>query len=141
MIGYDEAVYRSYLAAVPMLHACSEDERQLIAARAEPRQYADGEAIVVEGDTGDEFFVLASGHASVVRSGAEVATLDPGAFFGELALFDPAPRNATVEARGPVTVVVLRREAFRELLGEVPSLRDTLLQGMARRIHELDGVA
>ena len=139
--GYDHAIFMSYLAAVPMLHACNDDERQEIAERAEPRQIADGAAIVTEGDTGDEFFVLASGHATVTRAGNEVTALDPGAFFGELALFDPAPRNATITARGPVTVVVLHRNDFQDLLGELPSLRDNLLQGMARRLHELDGTA
>ena len=139
--GSDNAIYLSYLAQVPMLHACNEDERQEIADRAEPRQVADGTDIVVEGDTGDEFFVLASGHAIVTRGGKQVAKLDPGAFFGELALFDPAPRNATITAQGPATVVVLHRDAFRDLLGELPSLRDNLLQGMARRLHELDGTA
>ena len=139
--GYDHAIFMSYLAAVPMLHACNDAERQEIAERAEPRQIADGAAIVTEGETGDEFFVLASGHAAVSRGGQEVAQLDPGAFFGELALFDAAPRNATITARGPATVVVLHRDEFRELLGDVPSLRDSLLQGMARRLHDLDGTA
>lgn len=139
--GYDHAIFMSYLAQVPMLHACNDDERQEIADRAEPRQVADGAAIVTEGEAGDEFFVLASGHATVTRGGKEVAKLDPGAFFGELALFDPAPRNATIIATSPATVVVLHREAFRELLADIPSLRDSLLQGMARRLHELDGTA
>jgi cAMP-dependent protein kinase regulator len=139
--GYDDAIYLSYLAQVPMLHACNEEQRQHIASRAEARQVADGDDIVVEGQTGDEFYVLASGHATVTRGGTTVATLDPGAFFGELALFDPAPRNATVTAKGPVTVVALHRDEFQELLGEVPALRDSLLRGMARRLHELDATA
>ena len=71
--GYDHAIFMSYLAAVPMLHACNDDERQEIAERAEPRQIADGAAIVTEGETGDEFFVLASGHATVTRGGKDVA--------------------------------------------------------------------
>ena len=139
--GYDHAIFMSYLAQVPMLHACNDAERQEIADRAEARQIADGASIVTQGESGDEFFVLASGHATVTRDGKEVAKLDPGAFFGELSLFDPAPRNATVTATGPATVVVLHRDAFRELLGDVPSLRDSLLQGMARRLHELDSTA
>jgi CRP/FNR family transcriptional regulator, cyclic AMP receptor protein len=64
-----------------------------------------------------------------------------GYYFGELALFDPAPRDATVTADVPVTVAVLERARFQAALDAVPALRDALLRGMARRLHELDARA
>jgi CRP/FNR family cyclic AMP-dependent transcriptional regulator len=74
----------------------------------------------------------------VLRGGREVAELGPGDYFGELSLFDPAPRNATVAAVGPLSLVLLSREAFLRAVDEMPQIRDTLLHGMAHRIHELD---
>ena len=61
-----------------------------------------------------------------------------GDYFGELALFDPAPRDATVTADGAVTTVALSRDTFRRALDEITPVRDAVLQGMARRLHELD---
>ena len=73
------------------------------------------------------------------RGGHEVAELEPGDYFGELSLFDPAPRNATRHRRPTsLSCVKMTRVAFTQALDEIPAVRDALLHGMAHRIHELD---
>jgi CRP-like cAMP-binding protein len=141
MSGYDEGVYRVYLGQVPMLAACSDAQIEEVRELAEFRALNPGTVIVREGEQGEEFFVLGSGEATVSRGGAEVARLGPGAFFGELSLFDDAPRNATVVADTGVTLLAVGRSAFRKLLADLPGLRDAVLTGMARRLHELDAKA
>ena len=98
----------------------------------------DGQAVVSEGDVGDGFFVITSGGATVRRSGKEMTTLGVGDYFGELSLFDPAPRNTTITAVGPLSCVKMTRDDFTVVLDKVPALRDALLHGMAHRIHLLD---
>jgi CRP-like cAMP-binding protein len=137
-MSYDEAIFQMYLAEVPMFQACSEDELNAVAYLASPQAREAGTEIVREGDTGDDFFVLMMGTATVSRQGHDVGKLEPGNFFGELALFDPAPRNATITADVPVTMAVLGRDRFQTALDAVPALRDALLKGMARRLHEVD---
>ena len=138
MAGYDESIYRMYLAEVPMFAHCTTAQLDLVARLGEADTYPAGQAIVREGDAGDGFFVMTGGRAQVHRADHEVAELGTGDYFGELALFDPAPRDATVTAIDTVNCVVLSADAFRRALDEVPSVRDALLHGMARRIHELD---
>jgi CRP-like cAMP-binding protein len=140
-MGYDDAIFQLYLGQVPMFQACSEDELATIAHLASPRALEGGTAVVREGDTGDEFFLLMMGTATVSRGDRDVASLEPGEYFGELALFDPAPRNATVTADVPVTLAVLQRDRFQTALDAVPALRDALLRGMARRLHDVDARA
>jgi len=140
-MSYDEAIFELYLGEVPMFQACSQEELGAVAYLAAPRALEAGSAIVREGETGDEFFVLMMGTATVSRQGRDVAKLEPGDYFGELALFDPAPRNATVTADVPVTVAVLQRDRFQAVLDAVPAMRDALLRGMARRLHDLDARA
>ena len=101
-MGYDEAIFQMYLGEVPMFQACSEEELDAVAYLASPRALEAGAKIVREGDSGDNFFVLMMGTATVSRRGHDVGNLEPGDFFGELALFDPAPRNATITADTPV---------------------------------------
>ena len=139
--GYDEAVYRLYLAQVPMFAACTDAQIDEVRGLAEPRTLNPGTVIVQEGDPGDEFFVLGSGEAAVSRGGEKVDHLGVGDFFGELALFDEAPRNATVVADSGVTVLVLGRTEFQRLLSDLPGFRDSVLMGMARRLHALDARA
>ena len=141
MAGYDRSLYAQYLRQVPMLRSCSPEEIDHIAELGVTVLAEKGQAIIRQGEPGNQFFVIATGSAAVTRDGQDVATLGPGDYFGELALFDPAPRNATVTATSPTTLVSVSRNPFRELLGEVSSLRDALLAGMATRLHELDSHA
>jgi CRP-like cAMP-binding protein len=138
MSAFDEALFEMYLKEVPMFTACSADELSALAGLATPRAVDSGTDLVQEGTEGDEFFVIMMGEATVARGGKEIATLEAGDFFGELALFDPAPRNATVTAKGPCTTAVLQRVSFQWALDASPTFRDALLRGMARRIHNLD---
>jgi len=140
-MSYDEALFQMYLGQVHMFGACSQKELSAVARRAAPRALDADTVIVREGDVGNEFYVLMAGSASVSRQGHDVAKLNAGDFFGELALFDPAPRNATITTDAPVTMAVLERDEFQATLDEVPALRDALLRGMARRLHELDARA
>ena len=138
MTTFEKSLYVAHLSTVPMFSACSTTELEHIADRATMKAVPDGVSLVVEGEPGDEFFVIASGQAKVIRQGQEVATLGRGDFFGELALFDDAPRNASVVAVGLASAVVIARSDFTDLLGEVASMRDSLLRGMAHRLHALD---
>jgi CRP-like cAMP-binding protein len=140
-MGYDEAIFQMYLGQVPMFQDCTEEELGAVAYLASPRALGAGTAVVREGETGNEFFLLMMGTATVSRQGRDVADLNPGDYFGELALFDPAPRDATVTADVPLTVAVLERDRFQTALESVPALRDALLRGMARRLHEVDARA
>lgn len=99
---------------------------------------AAGRVLVSEGSSGSEFFVILEGTAKVSRRGRKVATLGPGAAFGELALLDKAPRNATVTAETDMELVVLGQREFGGVIDEVPGVARKLLTGMARRLREAD---
>jgi CRP-like cAMP-binding protein len=118
--------------------ACSRKDLGLVARRAEDVRVDEGTKLVSEGSAGHEFFVIVDGSANVSRNGRKIATLGPGDYFGELALLDRAPRNATVTATAPMELVVLAQREFSGVLDEVPGLARKLLTGMARRVREAD---
>src|SRR5262249_45177785 len=137
--GYDRVLYQSLLRGIPMFSTCSADQLDRLAQLGDVATFVDGQQVVREGEQGDTFYVVTSGHLRVDRDGHEVASLKTGDYFGELALLDPAPRNATVTAVGePASLVALTRNAFLASVDELPGMRDAMLQGMARRIHQLD---
>ena len=130
--------FLDHLAEVPLFSALSRKELALVARRAEDVKVDEGRILVSEGSTGSEFFVIIDGEAAVSRKGRKLATLKAGDAFGELALLDKAPRNATVTAITPMEVVVLGQREFGGLIDEVPGFARKLLAGMARRLREAD---
>ena len=83
-------------------------------------------------------FVLVDGEATAKRNGRKVATLGPGAAFGELSLLDRGPRTATVTADTECTLLVMGAREFSGVLDDVPGIAHKLLGALASRIRELD---
>jgi CRP/FNR family cyclic AMP-dependent transcriptional regulator len=127
-----------HLHNVPLFAACSRKDLQLLARRSEDVRVAADTTIVNEGDDGKEFFVILDGTASVSRQGRKVATLGPGSGFGDLALLEQAPRNATVVADTDMELVVVGQREFAELLDEVSGFARKMLAGTAHRLREAD---
>ncbi len=71
-----------------------------------------GEAIIREGDVGDRFYIVESGHATVRRGGEVVAHLGPEDPFGEIALLRDVPRTADVIAEDDAVLLWMEREPF-----------------------------
>jgi CRP/FNR family cyclic AMP-dependent transcriptional regulator len=134
-------VFIDHLQQVPLFAACSRKDLQLLARRSDDVRVAAGTTIVKEGDDGNEFFVILDGSATVSRQGRKIATLGPGSGFGELALLENAPRNATVVADTDMELVVLGQREFAGLLDQVPGFARKMLAGTAHRLREADARA
>jgi CRP-like cAMP-binding protein len=126
------------LKGVQMFSACTDKELAQIARACDELVVEDGAVIVEQGAAGEDFYLVGTGEADVVRGGRHVATLGPGQYFGELSLLDDAPRNATVTARTPMTLIRLQRREFSAVLDSWPGVAHKLLQQMARRLREAD---
>jgi CRP-like cAMP-binding protein len=126
------------LRGVQMFSACTDKELAQIARACDELAVEADAVLVEEGAAGEDFFLVGAGEAEVSRGGRHVAILGPGQYFGELSLLDDAPRNASVTARTPMTLIRLRRREFSAVLDSWPGVAHKLLQQMARRLHEAD---
>jgi CRP-like cAMP-binding protein len=126
------------LAQVRLFSAFNKKELALIARASDEVDVPAGKELVKEGSPGHEFFLILKGEASVRRNGRKVATLGSGQYFGELALLDRGPRNATVVADTPMELLVLGQREFSGVLDEVPILAHKMLTIMAARVREAD---
>jgi len=128
----------AHLTEVPLFSQLSAKERRHVAQALGMHEVAPDVMLVRQGEAGDSFYVLFEGEAKVVRNGRRIATLGPGSWFGELALLDPAPRNADVVTAEPSVVGMLDAKSFRRLVAELPNMTSRLLAGLARRVREGD---
>ncbi|XP_052071481.1 cAMP-dependent protein kinase regulatory subunit-like isoform X1 [Mytilus californianus] len=75
-----------------------------------------GEVIILQGDEGDNFYVIDQGEVDIFVNGVHVTTISEGGSFGELALIYGTPRAATVKAKGDVKLWGIDRDSYRRIL-------------------------
>lgn len=128
----------SQIRSLPIFAGCTEPELDEIDRLADEVHVAAGRTILRQGDLGQEFAVIISGEADVVKDGKKVATLGPGSYFGEVALLDAVTRTASIVAATDMTLEVIDRRGFNTLLDDLPRLSRSMLRGTARRLAELE---
>ena len=105
----------------------------------EVQEFQPGSFIVREGEQGDTAYIVVKGRCRVFKTVEErqqvLAEFDPGAVFGETAVFADEPRNATVQAIDHVIVRVVPREYFQEDMGLGLSM-GLFVRALARRFNE-----
>ncbi|KAI8322258.1 camp-dependent protein kinase regulatory subunit [Martensiomyces pterosporus] len=117
-------LYERFLETVPLLKSLESYERQKIADALESVTYNDGDVIVRQGDEGNDFFLIEQGTIRVIKADPdgverEYPSLNQGGYFGELALLDNQPRQATLVANGRTKCARMSKDAFDRLLGPV----------------------
>jgi len=122
------------LAAIPLLASLTPDELDELAGWFEPKTADEGVKLCGEGASGYSFFVLVAGSAVVTSNGAELRTLGPGDFFGEVAILDGGRRTATVTTTSPAQLLVLFGTEFRQLQHAYPAIAAQLEAAVAARI-------
>ena len=120
-------MYCGFLKNVPILESCTEMEVMTLADSMAEEKYSDGQAICNQGDSGDFFYIIKDGIAVCTQkdsSGEDrvVARLEPGQYFGEIALLTDKPRQATVKAEGNLKVLALDRATFTRVLGPMDDI-------------------
>lgn len=129
-----------HLRRVPLFAGLVPEDLQRVAIAVTERTWLEGADIVVEGDPGDELFVIIEGRVRVVRrdaSGSETVlrAYEAGDHFGELAVLRDRPRAATVVADGgPVQTLGLDGQALSAILRERPEAAMAMLATLAERI-------
>jgi MFS family permease len=104
------------LRSTSMFAALGPAELERLARTIDEESVGPGTAVCVQGEPGERFYFLERGTARVVRDGIDVATLESGDFFGEIALLRDIPRTATVEAVSDLDLLVLERGPFLDAI-------------------------
>jgi CRP-like cAMP-binding protein len=128
------------VAEVEVFSGLSRRQVKKLIDRAQEIQHDQGQEVAAQGLGALAFHLVLDGHASVKVGGAEVRTLGPGDYFGEISMIDGKPRSATVTVTSdaPMTTLVVPHQEFQRLLGDEPDFARGLLGTLCARIREAE---
>jgi CRP/FNR family transcriptional regulator, cyclic AMP receptor protein len=112
--------------------ACSEDS------------FGKDDMVFQEEAPGDRMHIIKSGTVKIVKKVKDkentLAVLNPGEFFGEMALLDGMPRSAGAKAGEAVTVITISRAHYAALRDKAPKtalkLMDILVNVLSNRLRQ-----
>ena len=128
---------------IPLFAQVADDDLEQIASHLIERRFPRNTTIVEEGLPGDYMYIIREGRGKVTKlsdDGREkiLEFLDEGAFVGEMALFERAPRSASVKTLTPVRLLALSRTDFIGLLKKSPDLAMSVIQELSRRLRVIN---
>ena len=109
------------------------------------KRYKDGDLIAARGDRPEQWIACAKGAVRVSStsiSGRQVTLtyVEPGIWFGDVAIFDGDRRTHDAYAHGDTTILCVSRGDLRKILSQHTELYEALLRLSARRIRQLFGL-
>lgn len=134
----------SFLARVSIFQGVGSDGLARIAAITGEKSFPKKSIIFHEGDVGDTLYILKSGRvkiAKITEDGREktLTIMQPGDFFGEMAIFDNLPRSATAEViDDAASVYTVAKRDFERTLMEHPSIALQIMRDLTRRIRQVN---
>jgi ATP-binding cassette subfamily B protein len=140
--GASATVDPTRLRAVPIFASLMDGMLQELAGRFAPERVPAGQTVVEQGDPADKFYLIVRGSLRVTTHDAagavrEVAILEDGDHFGEIALLWNVARTATVRTRTPCLLLSLDRAQFQHLAGTSPELLRGLRAQAEARLGQL----
>jgi CRP/FNR family transcriptional regulator len=133
--------HEDQLGTVPLFEHLSRKDLSRLGRAVVERKYKRGETIVKEGEQAVAFFMITKGRVAVTRSGKSkngkaLAEFGVGNVFGEMALLDGLPRDATVKAVDDTECLVLSRWDFVAELRTNPHIAVAMLPILSRRLRD-----
>ena len=128
------------LANIPIFESLDPDDLRSLVSRLEEISYAQDDVIFKQGEEGSSLFIIEDGAVDISygvgKTKVCLATLYPGQFFGELSLFDGAPRSATATAIKPARMVRLDRDDFADFLNKNPAASMRIIAELSDRLRQ-----
>lgn len=134
--GNSARVRPEWLREIPLFRNASERVLARVASELVFERLDADRVVFEEGDDGDKFYILGRGKVEVVtQQGKRLAVLTDGDFFGEMALIDNVPRNATVRTLVLCSFLTLAHAQFDKLLEEEEDLRVAIRHTVDARLE------
>ncbi len=128
------------LSNIPLFESLTPEDLKSLARRLENIEYPEGEVIFRQGDEGAALFIIEDGAVEISYGDGKakvlLAHLFAGQYFGELSVFDKAPRSATATTTRPSRLVRLDRDDLVDFVNKNPSAALRIIAEMSERLRQ-----
>lgn len=119
------------------------EQLDFVRQTTQERRYTAGEVIFVEGQKGDGLYVIGEGLVQISAASAPNRThvlsrMEPGNYFGEMAIFDGLQRSATATALVDSVLYFLPINTVLELLSNSPLLAASIVRDSSLRMRDFN---
>src|SRR5437667_6210906 len=129
-----------FLKRVSLFTEMSLEQIRVLTSHLEEQHFLPGEAIISEGDCSQELYILVSGRVRIAKDYGgpherTLALLTQGDFFGDMAIFESAPRSATAVAEEESELLVLSPEKFKQTIYQKPDMAFEIFRELSARLR------
>ncbi|MBZ0089867.1 MAG: cyclic nucleotide-binding domain-containing protein [Thermoanaerobaculia bacterium] len=105
-------------------------------------EFQPGDYVFKEGDLGTEMFIVHEGKVEILKEmlgePKQLAVLEKGDFFGEMAILEDLPRTASARAISEVKLLHINGSTFDQMLRSNPEIAVRMMRKLSRRLRETD---
>ncbi len=128
------------LANIPLFESLTAEDLASLSGRLEEIDYNEGDVIFNQGDEGSSLFLIEDGAVEISygegKAKVRLAALFTGQYFGELSLFDGAPRSATAVAAKRSRLIRLDRKDLVDFVNKNPAAALRIIAEMSERLRQ-----
>jgi CRP-like cAMP-binding protein len=126
------------LKKTALFHAIAAEKLMGVAEISQGVSYKAGTLISREGEVSDHLYIVRSGSLKIVKSKNNLKTilsiLRAGETYGEIGLFNQAPRGASAIAQEDCELWVIQRSSLKKLLLDMPELAYNFLEAFSEKL-------
>lgn len=127
-----------FVRKVPIFQELRDDFLVRLASIMEELSFPAKQPIFTQGEEGRSLYILVSGRVRVHIGNRELAQLEQGTCFGEMAVLDAEPRSASVTTLEHCECLMLTQQQLYEAIEETPGIAVNVIRLLSRRIRELN---
>lgn len=126
------------LERLPILNGLSQEQLGSIAGVSEKAFFEAGENLIAKDEPGDAAYVIMTGTARCLHfPGAQASgdKIGPGVLVGELAMLIDTVYALTVQAKGRVRALAIRRDALTSVMERDPAIAQQIAENLLARLR------
>lgn len=129
-----------FLKRVSIFSSMTLEQVRVLTSHLEEQHFLPGEIIFNEGDFSQELYIVVTGQVQILKDYGglhehAVAIFEPGDFFGEMAIFEEAPRSGTARTTTESELLILSPDKFKQTIYQKPDMAFEIFRELSARLR------